>query len=364
MKKLSTVATLFLVFFLFSCKQQPKKETFLHNQSITEGFQTAVSEKKGLILISNKSGCTICESFEVDLMKDKDYAESIYQNFVLQRVDENAVGNKWLARLLNRGSFPIFLFFNKKMQLTGIEMGAINKKEMGTYIARVLKGKKWVDHFYQPGDETGMSADRLLTYVENGYNAEYYWTLYQSKQNPAKIDLMEPALKKSIKAYSTFYNNYLLAKYYALKKDSIQSNEAAKLALSVNDGTSLYFNNGLRTELKMIIDSKFDAFKEPYVGISQTEQNFGNVKFGEKKIATFKVTNLGKAKLTFNNILSDCNCTVADYPKEGIEPKKSGNITLTFSSNKPGEFSHMAEIGSNAVNAPIQLTIKGVVLGD
>jgi thioredoxin-related protein len=363
MKKITAIGLLFIVCSFYACKQNKTKEVFLRNSSITTGYDTAKAEGKGLILISNKTGCSMCELFEVDLMKDEDYAKIIYNNFVLQRVDENVMGNKWLSRILNRGSFPICLFFNPKMELIGIEMGAINKKQMQELIEKTNKGDKWVDQSYHPGNETNIPYNKLLSYVESSYKAQLYWTQFRSKQKQ-NFDKIEPALKTSIAAYSTFFNNHLLARYYAIKKDTTKSLNAAKIALAVNDAASLYFNSSLRTELKMIGNPNYDIYSEPYIGIAETEQNFGHVKFGDKKIATFKITNLGREKLLFTKTLTDCNCTIADYPKQGIKPKESGIITINFSATKAGEFTHMAEIGSNAINAPLQLTIKGLVQGD
>lgn len=350
---------------LVACKnvKKPTEDSFLRNTSITSGYDTAKVQQKGLILISNSAGCTMCELFEVDLMKDQDYANSIYSNFVLQRIDENSIGNRWLARILNRGSFPIFLFFNPKMELIGIEMGAMNKKEMENYITNTLKGQKWVDQHYQPGTETNMSANRLLTYVENSYKAQLYWTQSLTEQRE-NFDKIEPALKASIAAYSTFFNNHLLAKYYIINKDTTQSKKAAHRALAINDPSSLYFNAGLRTELKTIVDVNYDIYSEPYMAIGETEQQLGQIKFGEKRNITFKITNLGKETLLFKKPYTSCGCTIANYPEKGIKPKHINTITVSFTANKPGEFTHFIDVGSNATNSPLKLVIKGLVSGD
>jgi len=364
MKK-SSIIIIAVLLYLIACKnaKKPTEEIFLRNTSITSGYDTAKAQQKGLILISNSAGCTMCELFEVDLMKDQNYANSIYSNFVLQRIDENSMGNRWLARILNRGSFPIFLFFNPKMELIGIEMGAINKKEMENYVANTLKGQKWVDQHYQPGNETNMPANKLLTYVENSYKAQLYWTQSLAKQRE-NFDKIEPALKASIATYSTFFNNHLLAKYYIIKKDTAQSKKAAQRALTVNDPTSLRFNASLRTELKMIMDPNYSIYSEPYIAVGEIEKQLGEIKFGEKKTVIFKITNMGKEQLLFKKPYTSCGCTLANYPKQGIKPKQTDVITVNFTANKPGEFTHFIDVGANAANSPLQLTIKGVVLGD
>ncbi|MDQ8005181.1 MAG: DUF1573 domain-containing protein [Pedobacter sp.] len=363
MKKLSLLLLLPLL-GLIACKEnKASKQSFLRNTSITSGIDSAKAQQKGLILISNKEGCSMCELFEVDLMKDEAYAEKVYSNFVLQRIDENSMGNRWLARLLNRGSFPIFLFFNNNMSLIGIEMGAINKKEMETYIANTLKGEKWVDKHYQPGAETNMPASKLLSYVENSYKAQLYWTQFRTKQKE-NFDKIEPALKTSIAAYPTFFNNHLLARYYTVKKDTIQSRKSATLALSFNDPTSLYFNANLRTELKYIVNPNYDIYSEPYIAIGETEQQLGQVKFGEKRTVSFKITNLGRETLLFKKPYTSCNCTLASYPEKGIKPKETGVLTVNFSATKSGEFTQIIYVTTNAINSPLELAIKGVVLGN
>lgn len=305
----------------------------------------------------------MCELFEVDLMKDEAYAEKVYSNFALQRIDENSMGNRWLARILNRRSFPIFLFFNHKMELIGIEMGAINKKEMEGHVTNTLKGEKWVDRHYQPGNETNITANKLLTYVENSYKAQLYWTQFRSQQKE-NFDKIELSLKASITSYSTFFNNHLLAKYYAVKKDTLKSKRAANAALAIDDVSSLHFNAGLRTELKTLVTPNYNIYSEPYMAIGETEQQLGQIKYNEKKTIAFKITNPGRETILFKKPYTSCGCTIADYPKQGIKPKETGVITVDFTANKPGEFTHLIDIGSNATNSPLQLSIKGLVLGD
>ncbi|WP_443937473.1 hypothetical protein [Pedobacter sp. MW01-1-1] len=63
MKKISIAISMLIC--LLACKELPKKEIIIYNQSFSYGFQAAQEENKGLILISNKAGCTMCELFGV-----------------------------------------------------------------------------------------------------------------------------------------------------------------------------------------------------------------------------------------------------------------------------------------------------------
>ncbi len=365
MKKIVLACLLLVATLSFSCNEkQPATQTFLKDKSLHAGFEKAKAENKGLLLISNKTGCSMCELFEVDLMKDETYANQIYSDFVIQRVNENATGNKWLSRILNRGSFPIFLFFNKERKLIGLQMGAIKKDRMGKLLNKVRNSESWVDGHFQMGTEKDMSQEKILDYVGNVIEAQYQWDSYNLSKQKTALAKMEAPLKESINAYSTFYNNYLLSKYYALNNNSDQATKNAETALLVEDPAALYFNSGLRTELKMIADKNYNAYTDAYIGLPEVDKNLGKLKFAAKTMVEFPVKNIGKKDLFLNNIVADCNCTVANYPKTAIRPGDTGIIRVNFTASRSGEFAHMLEIGSNASNAPLQLTIKGLVLGD
>lgn len=363
MKRLLFICYCLLAVVSFSCKQK-SPEIFLRNNSLSKGFEEAKLAKKGLLLISNKSGCSMCELFEVDLMKDESYAQKIYKDFVVQRIDENASGSKWLSRILNRGSFPIFLFFNQDRKLIGIEMGAVKKHQMERLLIKVAKNETWVDQLYQPGSETGMSAEKLLSYVANLSEAQYQWEQYSANKQISALNKIEHPLKESISIYPSFYNNYLLAKYYAAAQSQDLAARYAEAALRVENPAALYFNSGLRTELKMLINANYNVYEDAYMGLADVEQNLGKLKFGVKKSVAFPVKNIGKKDLSFSKIITDCECTVANYPKSPIKPGDTGIIHVNFTATRSGEFTHMLEIGANASNAPLQLTIKGLVLGD
>jgi|GEM_PF-3044472 len=363
LQKLLLIYLGILMLCVASCKS-PAEETVLRNTSLFSGFEKAGTSNKGLILVSNKSGCSMCELFEVDLMKDQDYAQHIYKDFVIQRIDENATGSKWLSRILNRGSFPIFLFFDTERKLIGIEMGTVKKPQMEKLLEKVRKKEVWVDHYYQPGAESKMQSSRLLQYVGGLIESQYFWDQYGRNKDSAALTAMPEPLNRSLSAYPSFYNRYLLAKYYNTVKDDQKARETALAALAVEDPSALYFNSGLRTEMKMLVDANYNVYSDAYIGLSDTEQQLGKIKFGEQKTVDFSIKNIGKQDLILNKIITDCDCTVADYPKTAIKPGTNGIIHVNFTAKRSGEFTHMLEIGANASNAPLQLTIKGLVLGD
>lgn len=222
----------------------------------------------------------------------------------------------------------------------------------------------WGNLNFQPGNDKVLTKDKIITYLQNLINAQYLWVKYKHSKNKAAIEGIDTILNKSIGAYSTYYNNYLLAKYYNVSDKNERAVAAANIALAINKPSSLYFNRELRTELKMVTNIGFDIYDEAYMGISELEQNIGNVNYGEKKQIRFEVENKGKKDLRLKKVITDCECTVVNYPKIAIKPGKTADINVSFIGKRPGNFTHLIELGSNAENAPITLYIRGITLGD
>jgi thioredoxin-related protein len=345
-----------------SCKRQVK-QTYLQNVSIADGFDHAKAEEKGLILIANKAGCTMCEQFEVDLMKDNAYANDLYKDFIIQRIDENAAGQKWLARILNGGGVPIFLFFNAQKRLMGIKLGAISKSEMLKITENIKLNKVDFDVRYKFG-KTHIDNRKLHKYLENLCLAQADWDRYNIGKERNSLKNLKQKLNTTFEIHSSFYNNYLMAKCYLAMNDTLKAKNVAQRALIDQDPASLYFNAELRTELKMILNEKYNVYDDAYIGVNSIEKQLGNLEFGSVKQVVFRIKNLGKKDLIINKVLPDCGCTIANYTKNNISPGKSGNVELTFKAKSPGDFAHTVYLLSNAINGPIQLYIKGVVMGN
>ena len=78
----------------------------------------------------------------------------------------------------------------------------------------------------------------------------------------------------------------------------------------------------------------------------------------------FEFTNTGDAPLVITNAKSTCGCTVADYPKNPIQPGKTGIIEVKYNMN-PGPIRKTITIETNAVNVEsgmVALKIKGEVI--
>ena len=89
--------------------------------------------------------------------------------------------------------------------------------------------------------------------------------------------------------------------------------------------------------------------------------DYGKIAKGSKGERTFVFTNVGDAPLIITNIQSSCGCTIPEKPKDPIMPGEKGKIKVSYDTNRPGGFSKMITIFSNAKNARKVIKIKGFV---
>lgn len=96
----------------------------------------------------------------------------------------------------------------------------------------------------------------------------------------------------------------------------------------------------------------------------KTEHDFGQFNEGDGPVTTiFTFTNSGTAPILLNNVQASCGCTTPQWPREPIEPGKTGEIAVTFNpSGRPGRFQKSITIQSNATTNPYRLYIRGYVL--
>ncbi|MFY0629463.1 MAG: DUF1573 domain-containing protein [Flavobacteriaceae bacterium] len=89
--------------------------------------------------------------------------------------------------------------------------------------------------------------------------------------------------------------------------------------------------------------------------------NYGKVALKSDGVRVFEFTNTGNAPLIINKIVSSCGCTVPKKPEDPIMPGKTGKIEVKYDTNKPGGFSKIITIYSNAKSGRKTLRIKGYV---
>jgi hypothetical protein len=91
--------------------------------------------------------------------------------------------------------------------------------------------------------------------------------------------------------------------------------------------------------------------------------DFGQIVSGERISYAFRFTNTGTEPLLITGIRSGCGCTVGEYPKEPILPKKSGRVQVVFnSSGRRGFQAEIVRVFTNADEDVITLRIQGEVL--
>ena len=107
--------------------------------------------------------------------------------------------------------------------------------------------------------------------------------------------------------------------------------------------------------------------KGPALEIKEDYYDFGDIKQGAVVEHVFQFTNTGDSTLLLQKVYSTCGCTIPSYPKEGIAPGQSSQITVKFNSEgKMGLNNKIITIMSNAknvaVDVPKRLSIRVNVL--
>ncbi len=77
--------------------------------------------------------------------------------------------------------------------------------------------------------------------------------------------------------------------------------------------------------------------------------NFGTIKMGEKAKVRFRFKNVGDYPLYVVNVSAGCGCTIADYTKGAIPPKREGVVSAEFDSNRsaPGDIRKSLTVQTN-----------------
>lgn len=104
------------------------------------------------------------------------------------------------------------------------------------------------------------------------------------------------------------------------------------------------------------------ATKGAKIEFSKDVHDYGSVKYAADGTCTFEFKNTGTEPLIISQAQGSCGCTVPEWPKEPINPGKSGVLRVKYDTTRPGNFSKTVTITSNAVNEPSKVvSIKGIV---
>lgn len=103
---------------------------------------------------------------------------------------------------------------------------------------------------------------------------------------------------------------------------------------------------------------------KPVSGMTWTSNtiDFGKIEQGKPVSAEFEFNNPTMVPLIISSVRPTCGCTVADYPREPVQPGKSGKIAVTFNAASSGVFTKTIIVTSNAAEGNTALVIKGEVV--
>jgi hypothetical protein len=93
-----------------------------------------------------------------------------------------------------------------------------------------------------------------------------------------------------------------------------------------------------------------------------TTKDFGKIEQGKPVAAEFEFKNPSMVPLIISSVRPSCGCTVADYPKEPIQPGKAAKISITYNAAASGVFQKSVLVTSNATEGNSTLIIKGEVV--
>lgn len=107
-----------------------------------------------------------------------------------------------------------------------------------------------------------------------------------------------------------------------------------------------------------------DEKKETKASIEweKTSYDFGQIVKNSPAAVEFEFKNSSMVPLVINSVKPSCGCTVADYPKEPVQPGKSAKITVNYNAKSIGHFTKSIIVRSNAGEGETRLIIKGEVI--
>ena len=136
---------------------------------------------------------------------------------------------------------------------------------------------------------------------------------------------------------------------------------ALGLMTACNDGKTA--DGQLSGDLVTISKSASDPTdKQAIITFDKTEHDFGTILQGEVVTYSFHFTNTGNVPLLISDVKTTCGCTIAEFPREPIQPGKDGFIKGTYDSKGHHDFqSRNITVIANTMPAQTVLRMKGTV---
>jgi len=102
--------------------------------------------------------------------------------------------------------------------------------------------------------------------------------------------------------------------------------------------------------------------KASSIVFKSTVYDFGTLQYQEDATGEFVFKNVTKEPVRLTNVRASCGCTGTDWPREEINKRKKGTISVTYDTKRVGKFHKNVYVYVDGNPNPIQLEIKGEVL--
>ncbi|GGF71999.1 hypothetical protein GCM10011397_13600 [Wenyingzhuangia marina] len=110
--------------------------------------------------------------------------------------------------------------------------------------------------------------------------------------------------------------------------------------------------------------AKTDNTLKPVMQFEKEVIDYGTIARNSDKIRYLNIKNIGSAPLIIESVKGSCGCTVPTKPEEPIMPGKSGQIKISYATDRVGRISRSITIISNATEKPKVVRVIGEVLKD
>jgi hypothetical protein len=103
------------------------------------------------------------------------------------------------------------------------------------------------------------------------------------------------------------------------------------------------------------------TYKGAEIKFEKMVVDFGNLKMGDVKTSTITFTNIGIKPLILDDVVSSCDCTEVEWPKNPIMPGQSATIVAKYTAKSAGPINKWITVLSNAETDRVILKTKGNV---
>jgi len=107
---------------------------------------------------------------------------------------------------------------------------------------------------------------------------------------------------------------------------------------------------------------KNDDSVAPKIAFAETEYDFKTIDFGGSAVHYFVFSNTGRVPLVILNVRTSCGCMVPAWPKIPVSEGMKDSLMVEYNTKVKGTFNKIITVQSNAVNAVVELKIKGNVV--